>query len=49
MEDEFDKKFDELRDVLVKKLSTLISGKTAQGVINDLGEVVFPKGKNTNL
>ena len=31
LEDEFDKKFDELRDVLVKKLSTLISGKTAQG------------------
>ena len=49
LEDEFDKKFDELRDVLVKKLSTLISGKTAQGVINDLGEVVFPKGKKYTL
>jgi DNA-directed RNA polymerase subunit beta len=49
LEDEFDKKFDELRDILVKKLSTLISGKTAQGVINDLGEVVFPKGKKYTL
>ena len=49
LEDEFDKKFDDLRDILVKKLSTLISGKTAQGVINDLGEVVFPKGKKYTL
>ena len=49
LEDEFDKKFDDLRDILVKKLSTLISGKTAQGVVNDLGEVVFPKGKKYTL
>ena len=49
LEDEFDKKFDDLRDILVKKLSSLISGKTAQGVINDLGEVVFPKGKKYTL
>jgi DNA-directed RNA polymerase subunit beta len=49
LEDEFDKKFDDLRDILVEKLFTIISGKTAQGVINDLGEVVFPKGKKYTL
>ena len=49
LEDEFYKKFDDLRDVLVEKLFTIISGKTAQGVINDLGEVVFPKGKKYTL
>jgi DNA-directed RNA polymerase subunit beta len=49
LEDEFYKKFDDLRDILIEKLFTIISGKTAQGVINDLGEVVFPKGKKYTL
>ncbi|MBT3588114.1 MAG: DNA-directed RNA polymerase subunit beta, partial [Flavobacteriaceae bacterium] len=49
LEDEFYKKFDDLRDILVEKLFTIISGKTAQGVVNDLGEVVFPKGKKYTL
>jgi len=49
LEDEFDKKFDDLRDVLIDKLFVIIAGKTAQGVINDLGEVVFPKGKKYTL
>jgi len=49
LEDEFDKKFDNLRDVLIEKLFTIVAGKTAQGVINDLGEVVFPKGKKFTL
>ena len=49
LEDEFYKKFDELRDILVEKLFTIVSGKTAQGVVNDLGEVVFPKGKKYTL
>ena len=49
LEDELYKKFDELRDILVEKLFTIVSGKTAQGVINDLGEVVFPKGKKYTL
>ena len=49
LEDEFDKKFDDLRDVLIEKLFTIVAGKTAQGVINDLGEVVFPKGKKFTL
>ncbi len=49
LEDEFDKKFDDLRDVLVEKLFTIVAGKTAQGVVNDLEEVVFPKGKKFTL
>ena len=49
LEDEFYKKFDGLRDILVEKLFTIVSGKTAQGVVNDLGEVVFPKGKKYTL
>jgi DNA-directed RNA polymerase subunit beta len=49
LEDEFDKKFDSLRDILIEKLFTIVAGKTAQGVVNDLGEVVFPKGKKYTL
>ncbi|WP_410005925.1 DNA-directed RNA polymerase subunit beta [Aequorivita nionensis] len=42
-------KFDELQEVLVEKLFAIVGGKTAQGVNNDLGEVVFPKGKKFTL
>jgi DNA-directed RNA polymerase subunit beta (EC 2.7.7.6) len=34
---------------LVEKLFAIVGGKTAQGVMNDLGEVVFPKGKKYTL
>ena len=45
----YDRKFDELKDILVEKLFTIVGGKTAQGVFNDLGEEVFPKGKKFTL
>ena len=45
LEDLYQKKFDDLKDVLVEKLFEIVSGKTAQGVYNDLGEEVLPKGK----
>jgi DNA-directed RNA polymerase subunit beta len=45
LELEYEVKFQELKDVLVEKLFTLIGGKTSQGVLNDLGEEVLPKGK----
>jgi DNA-directed RNA polymerase subunit beta len=45
----YDTKFDNLKDVLVEKLFSILGGKTAQGVTNDLGEVVFPKGKKYTL
>jgi len=34
----------ELKSEFVQKLSTLVQGKTSQGVINDLNEDVIPKG-----
>ncbi len=45
----YETKFEELKDVLVDKLFVIVGGKTAQGVTNDLGEVVFPKGKKYTL
>ncbi|MDO6598335.1 DNA-directed RNA polymerase subunit beta [Oceanihabitans sp. 2_MG-2023] len=42
-------KFDDLQSVLVDKLFTLVNGKTAQGIFNDLGEEVLPKGKKFTL
>ncbi len=49
LEVEFKVKFDELKDQLVEKLFALVSGKTSQGVKNDLGEEVLPKGKKFTL
>ena len=42
-------KFDDLQSILVEKLFTLVNGKTAQGIFNDLGEEVLPKGKKFTL
>ena len=49
LEVKYDGKFDSLKEVLVEKLFAIVGGKTAQGVTNDLGEVVFPKGKKYTL
>ncbi|NND78741.1 MAG: DNA-directed RNA polymerase subunit beta [Maribacter sp.] len=49
LEMEYEVKFQQLKDVLVEKLYTLISGKTSQGVLNDLGEEVLPKGKKYTM
>ena len=49
LEAEYDQKFDDLKAVLVDKLFQLVNGKTAQGVKNDLGEEVLPKGKKFTL
>ena len=45
LEIEFETKFIELKDKLVEKLFVIVNGKTSQGVMNDLGEEVLPKGK----
>jgi DNA-directed RNA polymerase subunit beta len=45
LEMEFEVKFVELKDKLVDKLFNIVNGKTSQGVMNDLGEEVLPKGK----
>ena len=49
LELEYEVKFQELKDVLIEKLFTLVNGKTSQGVLNDLGEEVLPKGKKYTL
>jgi DNA-directed RNA polymerase subunit beta len=49
LESSFVSKFEGLKDELIDKLFTLISGKTSQGVFNDLGEEVLPKGKKYTL
>ena len=49
LEAAYEIKFQELKGILVEKLFAIVGGKTAQGVTNDLGEVVFPKGKKYTL
>jgi DNA-directed RNA polymerase subunit beta len=49
LELEYEVKFQQLKDVLVEKLFTLVNGKTSQGVLNDLGEEVLPKGKKYTM
>ena len=48
LEIEYEVKFQKLKDVLVEKLNSLVNGKTSQGISNDLGEEVLPKGKKFN-
>ncbi|MDY2587820.1 DNA-directed RNA polymerase subunit beta [Winogradskyella aquimaris] len=49
LEDAYDKRFDDLKAVLVEKLFAIVNGKTAQGIYNDLGEEIIPKGKKYTL
>ena len=49
LESSFVSKFNALKENLVEKLFQLVSGKTSQGVFNDLGEEVLPKGKKYTL
>ncbi len=42
-------KFDDLKAVVVDKLFAIVNGKTAQGIFNDLGEEIIPKGKKYTL
>ena len=49
LERNFEIKYEELRLKLIEKLFNLVNGKTAQGVKNDLGKDIFPKGKKFTL
>lgn len=49
LENIYYRKFDDLKAVLVEKLFALVNGKTAQGIYNDLGEEIIPKGKKYTL
>ena len=45
LETKYGLQFNELKSVLVDKLYKILGGKTCQGIFNDLGEEVIPKGK----
>ena len=49
LEKKYDEKFDDLKQVLVEKLFSIVNGKTCQGINNDLGEEILPKGKKYSL
>jgi DNA-directed RNA polymerase subunit beta len=49
LEKDFEAKYEDLRQRLIEKLFVLVNGKTAQGVKNDLGKDIFPKGKKFTL
>ena len=49
LENKYEKKFKDLQDIMVEKLFAIVNGKTSQGVQNDLGEEVLPKGKKYTL
>ncbi len=49
LESKYAAKLEELRTVLVEKLFHLVTGKTSQGVQNDLGEEILIKGKKFTL
>ena len=49
LENLYDKKFNELKLILVEKLFSIVNGKTCQGINNDLGEEILPKGKKYTL
>jgi len=49
LEKKFKEKFDDLKNILIEKLFVIVTGKTSQGVLNDLGEEVLPKGKRFSI
>ncbi len=49
LEREFEGKHEDLKSILIEKLFALVNGKTSQGVKNDLGKVIIPKGKKFTL
>ncbi len=49
LESSYHVKLSELQDRLVEKLFAIVNGKTSQGIFNDLGEEVLPKGKKFTL
>ena len=49
LEKEFDKKTADLKSVLVSKLFSILSGKTSQGLVSNLGDELIPKGVKFTL
>ncbi|MDE5568536.1 MAG: DNA-directed RNA polymerase subunit beta [Muribaculaceae bacterium] len=44
LDEEYEEKLNNLRDILVEKLMTLTNGKTSQGVKDFIGSEIIPKG-----
>ena len=49
LEKEYNQKAAELKSVLVNKLFTILSGKTSQGIVSNLGDDLIPKGVKYTL
>tara|TARA_B000000609_G_scaffold158316_1_gene155755 strand:- start:4107 stop:7910 length:3804 start_codon:yes stop_codon:yes gene_type:complete len=49
LEVEYDLLFKDLKSKMIEKLYSIVSGKTCQGIFNDLGEELIPKGKKYTL
>ena len=49
LEKEYNQKAEELKLVLVNKLFTILSGKTSQGIVSNLGDDLIPKGVKYTL
>ena len=46
LDEEYEEKLENLREIVVNKLATLLSGVTSQGVKDFLGDEVVPKGEH---
>ena len=49
LEIKYDLLFKDLKSKMIEKLYSIVSGKTCQGIFNDLGEELIPKGKKYTL
>ena len=49
LEVKYDILFKDLKSKMIEKLYLIVSGKTCQGIFNDLGEELIPKGKKYTL
>ena len=49
LESDYDTLFQDLKGKMIEKLYSIINGKTCQGIFNDLGEELIPKGKKYSL
>ena len=49
LESDYDTLSQDLKSKMIEKLYSIINGKTCQGIFNDLGEELIPKGKKYSL
>ena len=49
LDKDYDILFEDLKSKMIEKLYSIVSGKTCQGIFNDLGEELIPKGIKYSL